>query len=251
MLSLEQTLPLQQCLPREALSPDLRELSVNGLSYESGGKTLLSCIDLDLPAIGISVIMGANGAGKSLFLRLIHGLIEPKSGSIRWGGTPLDAAVRKRQAMVFQKPVLLRRSVAANLDFVLSGQQSSRDNWLDRIGLAAQAKQPARKLSGGEQQRLAMARALATTPKILLLDEPTASLDPISATIIEDMMSDAAAAGTKVILVTHNIHQARRIADDIAFFDSGRLVERSTAASFFENPQSVQARTYLSGEIQQ
>lgn len=231
----------------------LLPLSIEGLTFETDGKRLVDCIDLTLSDTATTVVMGPNGAGKSLLLRLLHGLIPPTSGVVRWGGQPMSDAIRKRQAMVFQRPVLLRRSVAANVDFALklSGIKGStrRDELLSHVGLLDRSRQPARLLSGGEQQRLALARALATSPEMLFLDEPTASLDPASVLMIEEIVGKARAAGTKIIFVTHDIGQARRLADDIVFLDRGSLAEHTPSEHFFSEPSSEVARAYLEGRI--
>lgn len=231
----------------------LLPLGVRGLTLDCEGQRLIDGIDLAIRANTITMVLGANGAGKSLLLRLLHGLIKPTSGQIVWGETDSGSTVRQRQAMVFQRPVLLRRSVAANVDFVLSlrgdGRRDARDAILDHVGLLSKSRQPARLLSGGEQQRLALARALATGPEVLFLDEPTASLDPGSVQMIETLVQRAHEAGTKVIFVTHDIAQARRLADEIVFLDRGRVVEHSPAERFFSNPQSAAARAYLEGRL--
>jgi tungstate transport system ATP-binding protein len=228
-------------------------LVARNLTYSLGGKRLVDDVSLTLRPGGLTVIMGPNGAGKSLLLRLLHGLIAPTSGSVTCGGASIGDETRKTQAMVFQKPVLLRRSVAANLDYVLDRRDPSRlqrrDDLLDLVGLSALAHQPARLLSGGEQQRLAVARALATGPGILLLDEPTANLDPASVQVIERIVLDASRAGTKVLFVTHDIGQARRLAGDVVFLHRGRLVEHASADRFFENPHSSAAEAFLRGDI--
>lgn len=226
-----------------------RELSYAGRD----GQLLIKSIDLTLDAGGLTVVMGPNGAGKSLLLRLLHGLVEPSAGTISYAGTELNADIRKRQALVFQRPVLLRRSVAANIDFVLhlrgARDPNSRDALLETVGLLDRATQPARLLSGGEQQRLALARALATQPDILFLDEPTASLDPKSTHMIEQITRDAHADGTKIIFVTHDIAQAKRLADTVVFLNHGRLAEVSDATDFFTNPKSSAAAAYLAGRL--
>jgi tungstate transport system ATP-binding protein len=231
----------------------LLPLRVEGLTLEVGDKRLVDDIDLTLPAHTLTVVMGPNGAGKSLLLRLLHGLLPPTSGDIHWGDAPMSDAVRRRQAMVFQRPVLLRRSVAANIDFVLGLKgpvgRDRRDALLDHVGLLAYARQPARLLSGGEQQRLALARALALEPEVMFLDEPTASLDPASVYKIEENVRDAHRNGTKIIFVTHDLGQARRLADEIVFLHRGRLQRQSPAASFFANPVSEVAQAYLEGRI--
>lgn len=216
------------------------------LTLDAGGERRVGPLTLDLSPTGVTVIMGANGAGKSLLLRLLHGLVAPTSGTVEAQG---------RQAMVFQRPVMLRRSVEANLLFALKRENSDADprarcrEILERINLADRAKQPAQALSGGEQQRLALARALATNPETLFLDEPTASLDPAATLAIEAMVQEAAENRTKVILVTHDIGQARRVADDVVFLQNGALAEHTLAAKFFDAATSPQARAYLNGQI--
>jgi len=199
------------------------------------------------------VIMGPNGAGKTVFIRLLHGMLEPTAGTISWGGRPLDQETRKRQAMVFHTPVLLRRSVEANISFVLSlADEPSGVNpreVLEMVGLGAHASKPARLLSGGERQRLAIARALATNPDVLFLDEPTASLDPASVVAIEEIVNDARQRGVKIIFITHDLGQARRLADEIVFLHHGKIVEKTPAEKFFGNPKSREAQDYLSGRI--
>ena len=170
----------------------LLPLETKKLTFERDGRLLIDHIDLALGSGGITMVMGANGAGKSLLLRLLHGLLSPNGGVIRFGGASMSPSIRRRQGMVFQRPVLLRRSVAANIDFALhlrkDASQERRDALLDRVGLLDRANQPARLLSGGEQQRLALARALALEPEVLFLDEPTASLDPASVLTIEHVV---------------------------------------------------------------
>jgi tungstate transport system ATP-binding protein len=229
-------------------------IEANGLVLEIDGKRLIDGIDLRLDGGGSkTLVMGANGAGKSLLLRLLHGLIAPTAGAVTVGGEAMSDELRKRQAMVFQRPVLLRRSVAANIDFVLKlrgGMDTARrDALLAQVGLLDRSRQPARLLSGGEQQRLALARALATSPDVLFLDEPTASLDPASALVIEDIVTRASEAGTKVIFVTHDIGQARRLGGDIVFLARGRLVEHTPGDRFFTAPSSDVAAAYLDGRI--
>ncbi len=231
-------------------------LRVEQLMLQVAGKTLVNIDKLSLDPRSVTVVMGPNGAGKSLFLRLIHGLIPPTSGWISWGEVARGEATRSTQAMVFQKPVLLRRSVAANIDFVLRHRAGSkaerrarRDELLMRVGLETTSEQPARLLSGGEQQRLALARALATRPKVLLLDEATASLDPASVQMIEQIVLTASVEQTKIIFVTHDMGQARRLADDVAFLHHGNLVEHRPATDFFTNPTSEAAKAYLAGRI--
>jgi tungstate transport system ATP-binding protein len=227
-------------------------MRIAGVCFEVAGRRLLDRIDLMLGGGRLSVIMGPNGAGKSLLLRLMHGLLTPTAGDILWNGAPPGTGVRRRQALAVQRPVLLRRSAAANLDYVLGRSRRAaarRDALLERVGLQSLARQPARTLSGGEQQRLALARALALDPEVLLLDEPTASLDPASVAIIESIVLAAQRDGTKVVFVTHDVAQARRIADEVVFLHRGRVEEHTTAPEFFEAPASRAARDYLAGRI--
>ena len=226
-------------------------LFVRDLTLRFGQATVLRGLNLALPSSGCTMIMGANGAGKSKLLQLMHGLIAPSTGTVCWGDTPAVQATR-RQAMVFQKPVLLRRSVAANIEFVLNARGQPRhlcQHWLDHVGLAHKARQPARLLSGGEAQRLALARALATQPDVLFLDEPTASLDPASVLAIEDIVRQAKDAGTRIIFISHDIGQARRMADEVVFLAGGEAVEHTPAQQFFNHPRSTAARNYLDGKI--
>jgi tungstate transport system ATP-binding protein len=231
-------------------------LEARGLVFDAGGKRLIDGIDLRLEAGRRTVIMGPNGAGKSLLLRLLHGLIEPTAGKVLWQGKPADRDVRRRQAMVFQRPVLLRRSAAANMRHALRAHGVPRREakertrtWLANAGLSALADRAARVLSGGEQQRLALARALSLGPEVLFLDEPTASLDPASTLGIEELIQRAAAAGTKIVLVTHNLGQARRIADEVVFVYRGRIEAFDRAPAFFDAPGSAKAQAFIDGRI--
>lgn len=224
--------------------------------YAVGGQPLIDGIDLTLERGPRTVIMGPNGAGKSLLLRLLHGLLAPDAGAVRWGGANPTAVVRRRQALVAQQPVLLRRTVGANLRFVLRLRHCPRTERAARLarvlalaGLAELVDRPARTLSNGERQRLALARALILDPEVLLLDEPTVSLDPTSVGAIEELIEAAHARATKIILVTHDVGQARRLADEIVFLHHGRLVEHTPASEFFAQPRSIEARDYLAGRL--
>lgn len=231
----------------------LLPLKVTGLCFSVQRKPLLQDLNLQIDNAGISVILGPNGAGKSLLVRMLHGLILPDSGNINWNGKSLDLNIRKSQAIIFQKPVLLRRSVAANIDFVLNNlsvdHQKNSLQILEEAGLYEQRQQPARLLSGGEQQRLSLARALATSPQVLLLDEPTASIDPASTLQIENLLGEVRDAGVKLILVTHDIGQAHRLASDVIFMHRGRILEHTEARDFFDRPVSAEARSFLHGEL--
>lgn len=238
--------------PRQG--PDRTEgFAIETLHYGAMGLPLINSITLRLKPTGITMILGPNGAGKSLLLKLLHGLIAPTGGTVTWRGDGPSAAQRNRQAMVFQAPVLLRRSVAGNMDFAMHAKgvhdPARRDTLLDEAGLLGLAGQPARQLSGGEKQRLALARALALDPEVLFLDEPTASLDPASVLMIEKMIRRAGDAETRILFVSHDIAQARRLADDIVFLHRGRLVEHSCATTFFDTPATEAAAQYLAGRL--
>ncbi len=256
MLMLDQTLEFSRDGETEtslAQANPLLPVETRNLRFDIDGKSLIDGIDLCLTASNLTVMMGQNGAGKSLLLRLLHGLLKPTAGEIFFGGRLFDDDIRAGQAMVFQRPVLLRRSVAANLDFVLNlkgeASASRRRTLLDQVGLLDKATQPARLLSGGEQQRLALTRVLALEPSVLFLDEPTASLDPASTIMIEEIVGSIHQSGTKVIFVTHDLGQARRLADDIVFLHHGRLEEHSAAEPFFQEPRSDVAKAFLEGRI--
>jgi tungstate transport system ATP-binding protein len=227
-----------------------------GLVFEAGGRRLIDDVDLTLRPGVRTVIMGPNGAGKSLMLRLLHGLLQPSAGAILWGGRPADAPVRLRQGMVFQRPVLLRRAAIANVTHALRfrgvprrERQERAQQALAAAGLAALAGTPARLLSGGEQQRLAMARALSLEPDVLFLDEPSANLDPASTLTIERLIQRAHEGGTKIVLVTHDVGQARRLADEVVFLHRGRIEEHGPATRFFDAPASASARAFLEGRL--
>lgn len=231
-------------------------LALDGVRFEVGGKSLIDGLSLSLSPGSRSVVMGPNGAGKSLFLRLLAGLLKPTAGRITYGGRAADAAALRRIAVVFQRPVMLRRSVAANLRHALATYGVPRAERAQRIaellalaGLQHLADRPARVLSGGEQQRLAMVRALGAAPELLLLDEATASLDPQATAAIEDLIGQAAAKGVKIVMVTHDRGQAQRLADEVLFLHRGTLAERSAADVFFNRPSSAAAQAYLEGRL--
>ncbi len=229
-------------------------ITAHGLMLERAGRRIIDNVSLTVDGHGISVIMGPNGAGKSVLLRLLTGLLSPDAGMVRWAGRRADRARAPSVGLVFQKPVLLRRSALANVRYALrAGSRAERTRRageaLARAGLAHLAKSPARILSGGEQQRLALARALAPEPEVLLLDEPCANLDPAAAAAIETLIRDARARGTKIVLVTHDVAQAKRLGDDITFIHDGRIVERAPAGGFFDNPASNAGRAYLEGRL--
>lgn len=230
----------------------LLPIRVNDLRLHKGDRAVLGGINLTIDAPGITVIMGPNGAGKSLFLRSLHGLIAPDDGRITLGSSTVASSLSK-QAMVFQQPVLLRRTVLQNLAFaapqIAKTEPQRLIQALQSVNLADRSDQPARMLSGGEQQRLALARALLKKPALLLLDEATASLDPASVLLIESLVKDQSARGTKVILVSHDQGQARRLADEVIFISGGQIAEQGPADSFFMAPRTKVATAYLAGKI--
>ena len=234
-------------------APELSLIDVRDVSVTAQNRTLLDNVSCAISSQGISVIMGPNGAGKSLFLRCLHGLTQPRSGQILFTGQPLNETILKQQSFVFQTPTVLRRTVFENLAFVARLRPciplASVHKLLAEMRLEHLRDQPARLLSGGEKQRLAMARALLTNPDILLMDEATANLDPASVQIIETSLKATAAQGVKIIVVTHDIGQARRLAHDVLFLNNGRLTEHSLADTFFGAPSSLPAQAYLRGEI--
>lgn len=230
-------------------------LGLEGLVFAAGGKTLIKGITATLSAGSRSIVLGPNGAGKTLLLRLCHGLIRPTGGRIVWkGAAGADPALR--QAMVFQRPVMLRRSVAANVDYALRLRDLARADRQQRIedvltatGLRRFATQPARLLSVGEQQKLALARAWALRPDVLFLDEPTASLDPAATRAVEEIILRIDAAGTKIIMSTHDLAQAGRLANEVLFLHRGRLCEQTPAPVFFTAPRTAEAGYFLEGKL--
>ena len=225
-------------------------IEVTNLSLKINNVDILSSITIASTDPGVTMVMGPNGAGKSLLLRCLHGLTIPTGGSIKiFGNTILGTSTD--QAMVFQKPVLLKRSVIENLKFArpIKTQWGAIDNALSLARLQDKQHLPAKLLSGGEQQRLALSRALLRKPKLLVLDEPTASLDPASVQIIEQVIQDFTRQGGKVIFVSHDIGQAKRLGSEIVFLHKGKVLEHSVASDFFNNPVSDEARAYLNGHI--
>ena len=204
-------------------------------------------LSLELAAGPSTIILGANGAGKSVLMRLMHGLLPPSAGRITWSSNG-------RQAMVFQRPVMLRRSALANVVYALkvagvADAEGPAMDALKEVGLADLAHRPARVLSGGEQQRLALARAWALHPEVLFLDEPTASLDPSAAREIENIIRAFDAAGTKIVMATHNFGQARRLADEVIYLHQGRVLERAPVEQFFSKPATAEAEAFIKGEL--
>jgi tungstate transport system ATP-binding protein len=236
-----------------ALMSDL-PIVFDNVSVSARQAVLLDRVSLRLAAGAPTVLIGPNGAGKTTLLRVGMGLLRPSDGRLTWGGRA-EASPRRR-AIVFQRPVMLRRSAAGNIGFALAAAGLGRSarrrraaELLDLVGLAALAERPARRLSGGEQQRLALARALAKEPQVLFLDEPTASLDPAATKAVEDVIRTVTARGIKVVMSTHDLGEARRLAGDIVLLHRGRLVETAAADTFFADPRTEEARRFLAGEL--
>jgi tungstate transport system ATP-binding protein len=233
----------------------LLPLRLVNLGFEVGSRRIIDGISVSLHRGTRTVILGPNGAGKSVLLRLCHGLLRPTSGFVAWFSPEIPGGPR-RQAMVFQRPVMLRRSALANVTYALKlagvprGERPGRAmEALRKVGLESIGGSSARVLSGGEQQRLALARVWALHPEVIFLDEPTASLDPGATHEVENVIAAMHAAGTKIVMVTHNLGQAHRLGDEILFLNQGRLVERTPAGRFFRHPSSPEAARFLEGEL--
>jgi len=222
------------------------------VSLQDSDVTVLRSVSLSLGPGVPTALIGPNGAGKTTLIRLAASLIEPTSGRVTWGGK--SGTDGRRIAVVFQRPVMLRRSAAANVAYALP-RCSARERRLRtgelllQVGLAHLAERPARRLSGGEQQRLALARALARDPEVLFLDEPTASLDPASTKIVEDVLRAVAGSGVKIVIATQNLGQARRLAGDVMFMLRGRVHELAAVEQFFQAPQTAEAAGFLNGDL--
>ena len=235
------------------MADPLFPIDARDVSVRVGGHDALKGVNLHLDGRGRIVILGANGAGKSVLLRVLHGLMTPTSGAMTWAG-----ATRRpnQQAMVFQRPVMLRRSAIANIEYALAVNGASQAESelrareaIEHVGLAHVAQRHARALSGGEQQRIALARAWALRPRLLYLDEPTASLDPTAAAEVERIVGRIHATGAAVVMTTHNLGLARRFAGDIVFLHEGRVTEKTPADRFFTAPASPEAARFLQGEL--
>lgn len=224
------------------------------VTVAAGGITIVDQISLTLAQGAPTALIGPNGSGKSTLLRVAMGLLAPSHGRVTWGG--LDNVPPLKRAIVFQRPAMLRRSAAANIRFALRAAGIPRADHarrtgelLELVGLAHVAERAARRLSGGEQQRLALARALARDPAVLLLDEPTASLDPVATKAVEDIIRAVSERNIKVVMATHDLGEARRLAGEIVMLHRGRIVEQSAAPAFFDTPRTPEARAFLAGEL--
>jgi tungstate transport system ATP-binding protein len=220
----------------------------------AGDVTILDRITLTIAAGSPTILIGPNGSGKTTLLRAAMGLVSLSSGRITWGGR--EAGAPTKSAITFQRPTMLRRTAAANIRYALAAahvprakRQERTTELLTLVGLDELGDRPARRLSGGEQQRLALARALARDPTALFLDEPTASLDPYATKAIEDLVRVVSARGVKVVMSTHDIGQAKRLAGDVFLLHRGRLIESAPATEFFATPRTEEARKFIAGEL--
>jgi tungstate transport system ATP-binding protein len=224
------------------------------VDVDMGGQKLLRQVSLVIEPGAPTVFIGPNGSGKTTLLRVAMGLIAASSGRVLWGGQ--SQSPPRRRAIVFQRPVMLRRSVFGNLHYALASAGVPRsvrrrraDELLSLVDLDGVGDRPARRLSGGEQQRLALARALAREPRVLFLDEPTASLDPAATKAIEELVRLVSANGVKVVMATHDLGEARRLAGDIVLLHRGAIIEKGAAETFFNSPATEGAQRFLAGEL--
>ena len=229
-------------------------IKVKKLNFEKVHRKLLKDISCEIKGKGITIILGPNGAGKTLFLKCLHGLINSSAGEITFANKTLNTNVRKQQSMVFQSPILLRRSVFKNISFALQQRTKIINkekilNVLKRVDLLNMVNENAIFLSGGEKQRLSLARAIVTLPKVLFLDEATSNLDPYSIQIIENIIKEVNKQGTKVIAVTHDLLQAKRLAHDIIFINKGKVCEFTGAKIFFSKPKSKEGKLFMAGKL--
>jgi tungstate transport system ATP-binding protein len=229
-------------------------ITLDNVRYGVRALTILDGVSLALSAGPPSVLIGPNGSGKTTLLRLAMGLIEPTEGRVTWGGRAQVPPLRR--AILLQRPIMLRRSAQANIAYALASGSIARAEWparvaelLELVGLTGVGSRPARRLSGGEQQRLALARALARDPEVLFLDEPTASLDPAATKAVEDVVRAVVARGIKVVMSTHDLGQARRLAGEIVLLHRGRVLESTDVSNFFSSPRTPEARRFVAGEL--
>jgi tungstate transport system ATP-binding protein len=229
-------------------------LVLEDVSVQAGVTTILDRVSLTITPGAPTLIVGPNGAGKTRLLRLCMGLEAPSTGRVTWGGRTDDTLARR--AILFQRPVMLRRTAAANVTYALAQAGTPRNHraprvaaLLERVGLSDLAQRPARRLSGGEQQRLALARALARDPEILLLDEPTANLDPAATRSVEEIVLMAAQSGIKIVMASHDLGQVRRLAGDVIFLVRGVVCERGRAADFLDHPSTPEAAAFVRGDL--
>lgn len=229
-------------------------LQFDHIRYAAGSRQILEIDSLTLTTGAPTAIVGPNGAGKTTLLRLAMGLLAPSAGRITWGGRSNVGPARR--AFLFQRPVMLMRSAASNIDYALASVKTPRKErkrktaeLLALVGLSGFGDRPARRLSGGEQQRLALARSLARDPEILFLDEPTASLDPAAAKSVEDVLRAVASRGVKIVMTTHDLGSPRRLAGDVILLHRGKITEHSSSEIFYQQPKTEEARRFQAGDL--
>ena len=232
-----------------------RSLTLADAAVDRDGKRLLGPLTLTLARPGITCVLGHNGAGKSLFLKLCHGQFPPNNGSVNWDGKSA-ATTRRDRSFMFQGSPILRRSVAANVEYPLIAHGCPKAERKSRVATALKmsrledrATAPAASLSGGERQRMSLARAWVTEPSVIILDEPAASLDPASTKELETLVHDISTSGVKVIIATHDLAQAKRLADEILMFGHGKLLAHEPAEKFFANEHGGEIADYLEGRL--
>lgn len=235
-------------------SPSILPLKLTDIEVSRRGKRLLGPLSWTLEGSGITIVIGPNGSGKTTFLRAMHGLEHLSSGTRHWSVD--NAQAHGAQSFVFQAPILLRRSVRDNIAYPLllrgtprADARRAAEDWAERVGLGAALGRPATVLSGGEKQKLALARAMVSAPQVVFLDEPCANLDGSATQAIETILQAACAAGTRIVMSTHDLGQARRLAHEVVFLHAGRLIEATPAEAFFAAPTSAQAAAFLKGEL--
>lgn len=229
-------------------------LTVSEAVVRRRGKVLVGPISGELETDGLTIVMGPNGAGKTTLLRMLHGMERLSSGTMRWQ-VP-EGVARSAQAFVFQTPILMRRSTLDNVAYPLLVHGMARSEarvraaeWLARVGLADSDSKPAYVLSGGERQKMALARALIRDPQVVFLDEPCANLDGRATREFEELLAATRAEGTRIVMATHDIGQARRLAEDVWFIHHGCIHEAGEAAAFFASPETPEARAFIQGDI--
>lgn len=229
-------------------------LQVDNISLRRGGRIILGPLSWVLQGGGVTVLMGPNGSGKTSFLRAMHGLERVTMGQLHWAAPTED--VRARQSFVFQTPILMRRSVLDCIAYPLlldgvptSAARAQAGDAAERVGLGGLLDQPAQVISGGEKQKLALARALVRKPEVLFLDEPCANLDGKSTREIEAILCDARDLGTRIVMSTHNLGQARRLADDVLFLYNGQLIESGPKSTLLETPSSPEMAAFIKGDL--
>ena len=222
-------------------------LSLRNVGGIRDGRTILQSDDLHIPLTGITALIGPNGAGKTTLLRLIHGLIEPSIGQCERPFAPNESA------LVFHYTPMLKATVREHLTLLRDTDRTIRDEAIDEalqsVGIAHLANNPAQRLSAGERQKICFARARLQNPKLVLLDEPTANLDPNASDDVEQMITQLAKDGKAVLFASHNMAQVKRLATHLIFMQDGKILEISSPGVFFKNPQTKEGSQFLAREF--